>query len=370
MKTDTNNNLSFEHWQQHQSGTGGKQAEELLSGNDLNYLAAKGFEKTNISAADIKDVYKRIDAKAFNMASLNSIFVGGLVVMVMVGGFYLLNTKTGDKEKQGTNKIPPSVLSTNEDEKSNVRITENNANAAAENTTVAAVTTHNTYWNKEHFSAAKPEEIEVSNTSETAIKEELVDMKSTSISSIPVENNTSINIEQLPNAPVIYHKGIKVTDYRRYYFKNNQPFQLINGGLDAFWTDVNDYKASKKELKEGDRTTADAVLRESVELFADQKYTECLAGFDLLLSLDKTDVNANFYSGMSFYFTGKYGKAIACFDQVIVHTNNIFDQEAEFYKALALKKNAQVYEATELLKKIVNDNGFYAQRALAELKKP
>jgi len=89
----------------------------------------------------------------------------------------------------------------------------------------------------------------------------------------------------------------------------------------------------------------------------------------VLLKLDKTDVNANFYSGMSFYFLGKFNKALSYFDNVIQNPNNIFDQEAEFYKAICLKKAGQTTEAETLFRKIISDNGFYANRALEELKK-
>jgi hypothetical protein len=65
MKT-TKHNLSLDDWQHYQSGQAGNHFEKTLSADDMNYLAAKGFEKTNMASADVSELMKRIDAKTFS----------------------------------------------------------------------------------------------------------------------------------------------------------------------------------------------------------------------------------------------------------------------------------------------------------------
>jgi tetratricopeptide (TPR) repeat protein len=153
-----------------------------------------------------------------------------------------------------------------------------------------------------------------------------------------------------------------------YYFKNNQPFELVNGGLGAEFEEASIFKSLKAENKAENKLTADILLREAVESFSNQNYAACVADFEILLKINKADVNALFYSGMSFYFLNKKEKAIEFFNDVLENKNNIFHQEAEFYKALALVEVDNNLEAAQLLKKIVEAKGFYAQRAKELLK--
>jgi hypothetical protein len=365
MKT-TIKNPGLEDWQRYNSKNAGSSTphdfEKNISADDLNYLAAAGFAKGNLQASDVNDIYRRINRRTFSSVNLNAVFIGGLVVITFVGAFFFLSDP-GNSPATPTNALQQNAASI----AAKKTFSTDNTSAEIVVSPTGEKPLKSGAWNKEHFAIEKIEQPYAE--SAPSVKEETEDMSIKPITSLAVENTSEINIEQLPNAPVIYHKGLKVTNYHLYYFKNNQPFQLVNGGLNAAYETVPDYKAMKKENKDAYKTTADAVLREALSLFADAHYSACLENFDLLLKLNKTDVNANFYSAMSYYSLQKFPRAIEYFDNVLASSNNIFHQEAEFYKALALIANSQKAEAVNLLQKIAGFKGFYAERAREILNK-
>ena len=97
--------------------------------------------------------------------------------------------------------------------------------------------------------------------------------------------------------------------------------------------------------------------------FKKEKYAEAIRVFDVILKQYPDDINAKFYKALSFYKLEKYRKAIKYFDFVINDKINIFDQEAEWSKALCLLETNRS-EGKKLLQKIVDDAGFYSQKAM------
>jgi len=97
--------------------------------------------------------------------------------------------------------------------------------------------------------------------------------------------------------------------------------------------------------------------------FKKEKYSEAIRIFDVIIKQYPDDINAIFYNGLSFYKLKKYNKAINYFDLVINDNINIFDQEAEWSKALCLLETNRS-EGEKLLQKIVDEAGFYSQKAM------
>ena len=97
--------------------------------------------------------------------------------------------------------------------------------------------------------------------------------------------------------------------------------------------------------------------------FKKEKYSEAIVIFDEILKQYPNDINALFYNGLSFYKLKKYNKAIKYFNLVINDKINIFDQEAEWNKALCLLETNKA-EGKKLLQKIADDAGFYSQKAM------
>ncbi|MBC7864962.1 MAG: CDC27 family protein [Bacteroidia bacterium] len=363
MKNLTDN-LDLSDWERYKkSGANDHFTEKNISGNDLNYLAAKGFEKAGITTADVSDVYKRINTKTYSAINLNAVFIGGLVVVAFVSAFFFLsNQKKSDSviSTQKENSLPQSRTT------ASTFIAESQPKVE---TPVAANEKKTSPWHKEHFSTKSIEQIYAEPVAEIP-KEEIVDMEVKPVTTLSTQINSEIDLDQLPNAPVVQIRNFRITNFTLYYRKNNMKFVINNGGIDAQFPDVASYKANKLEMKEGTiKITADDVLLEAITSFESENYSACIESFDLLLKINKTDINALFYSGMCYYKLGNYSKAIEYLNAVIDDHNNIFDQESEYYKALSLIGNSEKAEAIEILKRIVIARGFYAERALEILKK-
>jgi hypothetical protein len=115
--------------------------------------------------------------------------------------------------------------------------------------------------------------------------------------------------------------------------------------------------------------TYDEMLKSGIELYHKSKYTESLEQFSLLLKAYPKDLNASFYSGLCYFFLESYKDAIKKFEIAINASQSTFKEEAEWYKALSLKKSGDGAQARKLLQKISSDNGFYSGWAKEELKK-
>jgi tetratricopeptide (TPR) repeat protein len=113
---------------------------------------------------------------------------------------------------------------------------------------------------------------------------------------------------------------------------------------------------------------ADRVLKSGLAYFGKEKYNAALEEFQLLLENNPEDVNALFYSAVSFYKIGKYNKAVKNLEAVVASRNNVFHPEAKWNLALVNLKTGEKAKAKILLNEIVNDKGFYSKRAADKLK--
>ena len=152
-------------------------------------------------------------------------------------------------------------------------------------------------------------------------------------------------VELLPNAPSVYLYDLKVTEFQKLYFEN-----------------------STRALHD---TVASKLLNLAMKSLRDNKFETALEKFKPLLRINNDDPNALFYSGISCYYIKDYPKALIMFNRIGNLSNNVFKQDAYWYKALCfldMKKNA---EAKTLLQHIADIEGFYsgrAKKALIELK--
>ena len=139
-------NLNLEDWQQYKTGSSSAHLEKTLSGNDMNYLAAQGFEKANINAGDIADVMKRIDKKTLGASQLNAIFIGGIVAIVFSGLFLLFIRE--NKNSKLIEENSPLLQTTSRNEHAVISIKD--SQLLAENLKEAENKKHGP-WHKEHF---------------------------------------------------------------------------------------------------------------------------------------------------------------------------------------------------------------------------
>jgi predicted Zn-dependent protease len=111
------------------------------------------------------------------------------------------------------------------------------------------------------------------------------------------------------------------------------------------------------------KLVAGQVLHDALKEFSEGKFDECFIKMAILIKANANDVNALFYSGMSAYYQKKYTEADALFQKVIASENNIFRQEATWFRAMTLLDSNKKEDAKRLLNEIVAAQGFYADKA-------
>lgn len=72
---------------------------------------------------------------------------------------------------------------------------------------------------------------------------------------------------------------------------------------------------------------------------------------------------AVFYTGASHQGLKEYSQAVAQYDRILLHRDNLFVEQAEWYAALSLVGSHQFPEATGRLNAVVNRRGYYARDA-------
>ena len=150
-------------------------------------------------------------------------------------------------------------------------------------------------------------------------------------------------IELLPNAPVIYLYDLKITDYQKLYYKpDGNPITL------------ND-------------TAMPILINQAMKNFINQRFDVCIARLKPLLSINTTDPNASFYTGASYYYQKNYPQALIMLNRIGNLSNNVFKQEAYWYKALCFIDLQRTTEAKTLLQHIIDAQGFYTEKAKQQL---
>ena len=91
----------------------------------------------------------------------------------------------------------------------------------------------------------------------------------------------------------------------------------------------------------------------------------------LILKEHPADVNAHFYTAMSYYHLGKFKQANYYYDSTLKNSSKAFYADAQWFKSLSLLNARKKNDAKSLLNKIVQEGGVYkaqAQEKLKELK--
>lgn len=150
-------------------------------------------------------------------------------------------------------------------------------------------------------------------------------------------------IELLPNSPVIYLYDLKLTDYQKLYY---QP--------DGNALSIND-------------TIAPKLINQAMKNFSAQNFEMAIAKLKPILSINRDDPNALFYTGAAYYYQKNYAQALIMLNRIGNIANNVFKQEAYWYKALCCIDLQKTTEAQTLLQHIADAQGFYAAQAKKQL---
>ncbi|MFI5141239.1 MAG: tol-pal system YbgF family protein, partial [Bacteroidia bacterium] len=142
-------------------------------------------------------------------------------------------------------------------------------------------------------------------------------------------------IELLPNAPSIYLYDLKVTEYQKlYYFPDAYMFTA-------------------------DNVAAPILINLAMKNFYNQRFDSTINQLKPLLAINKDDPNALFYMGAAYFYKKNYVQALIMLNHVADLPNNVFKQDAYWYKALCFIDLNKTAEAKTLLQHIVDAQGFY-----------
>lgn len=169
------------------------------------------------------------------------------------------------------------------------------------------------------------------------------------------------------NASVGFIQDLKVTEFEKYYRKTIEVRELPLKGVPAQFEDEDKFK-KEGELETVRNVPAEQFLNDGLRAFHDGKYGRCIEKMEVLKKNNDKDLNATFYMGVSYVKLEMFGKAIRMFDEVLNASNNVFHEEAKWYKALALIGNGDDEAAKMLLTEIAAKDGFYKDKAVAKLK--
>jgi tetratricopeptide (TPR) repeat protein len=148
-------------------------------------------------------------------------------------------------------------------------------------------------------------------------------------------------IELLPNSPVIYLYDLKVTDYQKLYYQPDGTALTLRD------------------------TSAPVLINQAMKSFSAQKFETAITKLKPLLS--REDPNAFFYTGAAYYYQKNYTQALLMLNRIGNLSNNVFKQEAYWYKALCFIDLQKTDEAKTLLQHIADAQGFYAEQAKKQL---
>lgn len=320
--------------------------------DDLSYYSSYAVENGLLKETDINELLLRIDKR-----SGNSFFQGPGILVVLSAVFLGLTVFFMVYENSKTHPSQYQVFREPIQNLNNISL------MIPED--MEPVDKVKPEYHREHFSIQHSgEQITIKETDENMPVKEITQLE------VPVATvNEEPLLNYIPNAPVIFIKDLKVANYKSYYFKNNQSIDVFNTGVSAQFENKNEIQNNLLNKINERNVYAHEIIKEAMINFEDKDYGNCIASLELLLNYNKHDVNALFYSGMSFFYLGNYHKAQYYFDETLNNDINVFQQEAEFYKALCLLRNKKPEEAKALLSSIVAKKMFYSKRAFQESEK-
>lgn len=164
--------------------------------------------------------------------------------------------------------------------------------------------------------------------------------------------------------PVKYIYDLKVIDYSELYAK----YDLLRHSASGSLSPGMENRSTIRTDQEYDTLTSEIVLQRALNNFKKQQYRSVILMMNLLLKRFPDDMNAQFYSALSYYYLDESAEAEKLLIKLLAHKNTTFDEEANWYLA-NVKLNLNKREAAvEILTKIEKGKGFYSEMAANKLK--
>jgi hypothetical protein len=337
-----------------------KRVQHLLDDCELSKEALEGYSMVPGAFADV-DLLKKSIAKQSGMTSLNWSTIGLSVVIIGVVAALIAAVYPTDEK--------PVVAQQPQPQQQTYSLS-------------VPAPEHSLSPNEDHF--VNPEAVvvavnipknTVTSTGDTITK---IDFSTEVLQPIPLDANRQPLVDTVPvvpkvmereeyNAQVGFLLDLKITEFDRYY--KTQTIEVKDLPLTGTPADRENADDGGPVEEETTRAIpADQFLREGLIAFRDGRYGKCIGKMEVLLQHDKNDINALFYTAVSYVKLEMYSKAIPLLDQILEDPNNVFDEEALWYKALALDANGDAAAAQVLFRQITDKGGFYAEQAKRKLR--
>jgi len=322
--------------------------------SDIDFDALEAYQQNPNALNEVSKLKADMAKSVFKSASYLKYFViTGIAASIGVFIFFytdIFNTKTNNQLAQDiTIEKNITELPTAAAEETSIDLfDETQQEAQAEEKSAETITT------KTSDKDRQKQEIERLQTKDVVV-----------ISTIDsLANNAKLGFTY--NTGIKFLARYKCVDYSLYERDNAKKKEEQVNGLDPEYANLEDKSFKKESLNNDLNLSYFAYLEKALYKYKKKKYSEAIAMYNTILSQYKNDLNAKFYKAMALYQLGKYEKAILLYNQVIENPVNIFNQEAEYYKALSLLHTNKA-EGKNLLQKIADDALFYSQKALIKL---
>jgi TolA-binding protein len=187
-------------------------------------------------------------------------------------------------------------------------------------------------------------------------------------SGVKSESNNRNNLDQ----KILIIEDYKVVNYSKEYqeaYDDEKEMTPDLSGVSAGYANKLDKEVAEKAKEVSViEVTYRETLEKAIHLYKIKKYSQAIGEFDVILAKHPEEVNAQFYSGLSFYHLGQNKVAIEKFNTVLKNKETEFNEETNWYKALGLINMKDITAAKNLLNEIIEKDGFYKVKAEEKLK--
>ncbi|MEO8589752.1 MAG: zf-HC2 domain-containing protein [Flavobacteriales bacterium] len=333
-----------------------RKVEAHLENDPLLRDAVEGFQQTSATAAlkDLERLRPRVPTPRVGFTRILASMLAGVFVAVTV--WYFLPEKNNDTTRDTLEvNTPPTSPST---------ATVEAPLAAAE---IAAAhelpeSLHIGHASDDRNAKAMATEQAVDREQGVArMKSRMDGAKNLLDSSATLSTPTNVRANHAPRTSrqLLFLHDLKLVDPRELY-GNDPRMRLTEQSTAARYADRSAQDSARGEVINVPYT---AFMDEALDRFAHNDHKACLDDLRFLLVQYPDDVNALFYAGLCCYNLGLYTHARTFLHRAATHPVDVFDEEAQWYHALALEQLGEKQAAAEAFTRIAANGGFYAGKA-------
>lgn len=111
------------------------------------------------------------------------------------------------------------------------------------------------------------------------------------------------------------------------------------------------------------REDSNALITDAQKKIEDQNYKDALKQLKIVLQNEPSNVDALYYSGVTYYNTDEETKAIQYFDKTLENSDKKHYEDARWYKVLTYVKINDKENARKIINRIIAEKGPYKNRA-------